>query len=85
MIKLPRLYNDWFNQPQLFRRYWDMLCNRIEGQFPIYTFSTLPKDPSAGDKGYITDSSVTTFYSVVSAGGTSTVPVFYDGTNWRVG
>jgi len=48
--------------------------------------------PSAtyeGAKGFVTDASVSTFYSVVAVGnndgGSIKVPVFCDGTNWRIG
>jgi hypothetical protein len=33
----------------------------------------------------ITDANTTTFYSIVSGGGSNRVPVFCDGTNWRIG
>ncbi len=38
-----------------------------------------------GLKSFVTDSSVTTFNSVVADGGANKVPVYCDGTNWRVG
>ena len=46
--------------------------------------------PSAVDSGmgayaFVSDSSVTTFASIVAGGGTNPVPVYSDGTNWRVG
>jgi hypothetical protein len=50
-----------------------------------YTFATLPASPAAGWCAFITDSSVTTFNSNAAGGGTDKVPVFYDGSNWKVG
>ena len=43
----------------------------------------------SGTKGFINDASVSTFYSIVAVGtndgGSINVPVFSDGTNWRIG
>ncbi len=36
-------------------------------------------------RAFVLDSSVTTFGSVVANGGANGVPVYWDGTNWRVG
>ena len=50
-----------------------------------YTVGTLPSASSnAGSMAQVTDSSVTTFRSAVSGGGSSRVMVFSDGTNWVV-
>jgi hypothetical protein len=52
-----------------------------------FTVSTLPSAVTAGvgAKTFVTDASVTTFASIVSAGGSNKVPVYSDGTNWRIG
>ncbi len=39
----------------------------------------------AGTKGFVTDATATTFASVVAGGGANGVPVYSDGTNWRIG
>jgi hypothetical protein len=39
----------------------------------------------AGARGFVTDATASTFYSVVAGGGSIGVPVFSDGTNWRIG
>jgi len=50
------------------------------------TFAGLPGSPSVGNRGFVTDATVSTFGSTVSAGGgTNKIPVFYNGTNWIVG
>lgn len=51
------------------------------------TFSSLPAASVAGSgaRAMITDGNTVTFYSVVTSGGSNIVPVFSDGTNWRVG
>lgn len=52
-----------------------------------YTVATLPGSPSAGDTAHVTDASLALTVgigSVVAGGGANVVPVFYDGTNWRI-
>lgn len=44
----------------------------------------LPISPK-GTRAMVTDSTTSTFYAVVSGGGTLVVPCFFDGTFWRVG
>jgi hypothetical protein len=53
----------------------------------VYTVTTLPTAVSAGvgARAFVTDSSVTTFGTTVVGGGISKVPVYSDGTNWKVG
>lgn len=38
-----------------------------------------------GARSLVTDATVTTFGSIVVGGGSNTVPVYADGTNWRIG
>lgn len=38
-----------------------------------------------GLRGSVTDANATTFMSTVAAGGSNIVPVFCDGTNWKIG
>ncbi|MCT7662320.1 hypothetical protein [Shinella kummerowiae] len=39
----------------------------------------------AGSRRLVNDANATTFNSIVAAGGANTVPVYSDGTNWRIG
>jgi hypothetical protein len=39
----------------------------------------------AGARAFISDASATTFASIASGGGANIVPVYSDGTNWRIG
>lgn len=39
----------------------------------------------AGAKSFVSDANATTFASIVAAGGSNNVPVYSDGTNWRIG
>jgi hypothetical protein len=61
--------------------------------FDGYTIST-PKTVTnliaagtvgAGARSFVTDATATTFASVVAGGGANGVPVYSDGTNWRIG
>jgi hypothetical protein len=38
-----------------------------------------------GARAFVTDASTTTFDSTVAGGGSNTVPVWSDGTNWKIG
>ncbi len=38
-----------------------------------------------GHRYIVTDASATTFHSIVAGSGSNIVPVFSDGTNWRIG
>lgn len=68
----------------------------ITGTLPIQLVSSLPaaltvaglKTCAAAIKysrNFVTDANATTFNSVVAGGGTNVVPVFCDGTSWRIG
>ncbi len=48
-------------------------------------FADLPLTPSVGQRGFITDSTTSTFYGVAAGSGGLPVPVFYDGSDWLVG
>ena len=48
-------------------------------QLPL-TSSVLP-----GNRRFVIDATVTTFASIVVGGGSNSVPVYSDGTNWRIG
>lgn len=39
----------------------------------------------AGARAFVTDANATTFASIVAGGGANGVPVYSDGTNWRIG
>lgn len=50
----------------------------------VYTVATLPTG-IAGARAFVSDANATTFASVVAGGGANGVPVYSDGTNWRIG
>lgn len=51
----------------------------------VYTVATLPTSPAKGYRAFVTDSNTTTFNATPGGGGANNVPVFFNGTVWRVG
>jgi len=51
------------------------------------TVASLPSATTvgAGGKAFVSDANATTFASIVAGGGSNNVPVYSDGTNWRIG
>lgn len=50
------------------------------------TFAQLPTPVGiAGTRAFITDSSTATFAATVAGSGVNIVPIYSDGTNWKVG
>ncbi len=51
------------------------------------TVASLPSAATAGNgaRGFVTDATATTFLSIVAGGGSNSVPVVSDGTNWLIG
>lgn len=52
-----------------------------------YTVATLPSAATvgAGARAFATDATATTFGAVVAGTGSNSVPVYSDGTDWRIG
>jgi hypothetical protein len=51
----------------------------------VYKVADLPSATTAGQRTFVSDSNTTTFNATVVGGGSNTVPVFSNGTNWKVG
>lgn len=51
----------------------------------VSTVAGLPSDPTQGMRRMVTDANSTTFNAVVAAGGSNIVPVFWNGSSWRIG
>jgi len=51
---------------------------------PTCLVSELPT-ATVGVRGFVTDANATTFASAVAGGGSNGVPVYNDGTIWRIG
>lgn len=54
---------------------------------PPITVASLPSAATAGAgaRCFVSDATATTFASVVAGGGSNNVPVYSDGTDWRIG
>jgi len=97
--RLPRLLINWFSQPETFRRYWDQFATAIEdlrGSFETLSanIDEIRAEPILVDdltlvvdynRAIVSDATTTGFNDPVVGGGTEIVPVFFDGTIWRIG
>ena len=54
-------------------------------KLPVYAVADLPTSPVKGWTAMVNDATATTFASTVVGGSTNNVPVYYDGTNWKIG
>lgn len=59
----------------------------VNVKFTPVTVSSLPAAATIGSgaRAFVSDATATTFASVVAGGGANAVPVYSDGTNWRIG
>jgi hypothetical protein len=62
---------------------WSFTDDGVTGA-PTFTVVGLPTG-AAGQRAFVTDANATTFASIVAGGGANGVPVYHDGTNWRIG
>jgi len=53
----------------------------------VYTVATLPSAATAGvgARSFVSDATLAVFASTVAGGGANKVPVYSDGTNWKIG
>jgi len=89
-----RAYQDQLNN--VLRLYFNRVQN-ILGQLgtegdvipptTVFTVATLPSasDSGMGARAFVSDANATTFASTVVGGGANKVPVYSDGTNWKIG
>jgi len=78
--------DDVANVLRLYFNQLDSLVNQLT-LGGVYEVADLPDASNAGvgARAFVTNSSVSTFGSTVAAGGSTKVPVYSDGTNWKVG
>ena len=93
-LEYERLYQDQLNN--VLRLYFARLQS-IVGQLEtaggiippttLYTVATLPSAASsgAGARAFVSNALAPVFGATVATGGAVTVPVYSDGTNWKVG
>jgi len=88
-----RLYVDQLNNVlRLYFNRVDAILNQLKTDTIIpaltnYTVATLPSAVTSGKgaRSFVTDALAPAFGSTVIAGGAVAVPVYSDGTNWKVG
>lgn len=65
------------------------IANALTSAFPttvgVSTVAGLPTGVVQGARAMVTDATSTIFNSVVAGGGSNIVPVFFNGTTWRIG
>ena len=92
-LEYDRQYNDQLNN--VFRLYFnrvDAILNQLKTDEIIpaltnYTVATLPSAVTSGkgSRSFVTDALAPVFGATVASGGATAVPVYSDGTNWKVG
>lgn len=87
-----RQYQDQFTN--VLRLYFNRITTVIQQLIDVdtlsstaYTVATLPSavDYGVGTRTFVSDALAPTFAATVVGGGAVTVPVYSDGTNWKVG
>ena len=83
-----RQYQDQLNN--ILRLYYNQLDNVVKQTVlasTVYAVADLPSavDSREGARTFVSDALTPTFGSTVVAGGAVTVPVYSDGTDWKVG
>ena len=83
-----RVYQDQLNN--ILRLYFNQLDNALKQTVlasTVYTVATLPSavDSGAGARTFVSDALTPTFGATVVTGGAVTVPVYSNGTLWKVG
>ena len=82
-----RFYTDQYsNILRLYFNQLDKILGQLKANVPV-AVADLPSASTAGvgSRAFVTDSSVSTFGTTVAGGGSTKVPVYSDGTNWKVG
>lgn len=79
-------FDKFSNVLRLYFNQRDKVIGQLKTNVPV-TVANLPSAATAGvgSRAFVTDSSVSTFGTTVAAGGSTKVPVYSDGTNWKVG
>jgi len=75
------------NLTNILRLYFNQVDSAVNRPSTPVTVAKLSSAVASGvgARGFVTDSSVSTFGSTVAGGGSTKVPVYSDGTNWKVG
>ena len=92
-LEYDRQYTDQLNNVlRLYFNRVDAILNQLKTDTIIpaltnYTVATLPSAVTSGKgaRSFVTDALGPTFGATVATGGATAVPVYSDGTNWKVG
>ena len=92
-LEYNRQYTDQLNNVlRLYFNRVDAILNQLKTDEIIppltnYTVATLPSAVTSGKgaRSFVTDALSPTFGATVATGGAVAVPVYSDGTNWKVG
>ena len=92
-IEYSRQYQDQLNNVlRLYFNRLDLILDQLKTDAIIpaltnYTVATLPSAVTSGKgaRSFVTDALAPTFGATVVTGGAVAVPVYSDGTNWKVG
>jgi hypothetical protein len=82
-----RRYSDQLNNVlRLYFNQLDKIIGQLNANVPVLV-ADLPSASTVGvgSRAFVTNSSVSTFGTTVAGGGSTKVPVYSDGTNWKVG
>jgi hypothetical protein len=81
-----RYFDQLTNILRLYFNQRDKIIGQLKADVPV-TVANLPSAATAGvgARAFVTNSSVSTFGTTVAGGGSTKVPVYSDGTNWKVG
>jgi len=81
-----RYFDQLTNTMRLYFNQRDKIIGQLQANVPVKV-ADLPSAVAAGvgSRAFVTNSSVSTFGSTVVGGGSTKVPVYSDGTNWKVG
>lgn len=81
-----RYFDQLTNTMRLYFNQLDKILGQLNANVPV-TVANLPSAVTSGvgARAFVTDSSVSTFGTTVAGGGSTKVPVYSDGTNWKVG
>lgn len=78
-------YQDQLNS--ILRLYFNRINGSLNSTNTAYTVSNLPGASASGlgARAFVTDANSTTFAATVVGGGSNIVPVYSNGTNWKIG
>jgi hypothetical protein len=63
----------------------NVLIRDFNGRRTAVPTAELPASPAVGERWIVTNASSATFNAVLTGGGVNIVPVFWNGSQWRVG